>query len=340
MQRLEKPSFGIPTDLFRPVKSEGIVGRDAKGTIFMKSKFLRMLLVFSIISGCVSTSQASHSTEASFTPTSLSTYIPAVSPSPTHVDTKPSVAPTLTLISTLPPEEKVIEVERLQETNGDCQWPCWWGITPGITTWTEASNFLQTLSIGNTSVTKMPYIVYLTAFPRQDARKLFVDFYVERQDNVIDVIFLSQNLSLNDFLRLQGKPDEIRISSDGIVPGPSDFRIVFFYPEKGIMAAYFGYSDLISRGGVEYIKMCVPDFNSSGPLWLWNPDSKKRFDELPLEHLIGGHPTSLKLKRIGEYTNVDERSFFNSVLKDPENTCLETRADIWPNPDHYATPTP
>ncbi len=171
---------------------------------------------------------------------------------------------------------------------------------------------------------------YYLEFP-EVSQNMIVEIYLQDK-GIVDVIRLGENYPMVGFLQSYGSPKEIWISSDGIVPGPSDFRIAFFYPEKGIMAAYFGYSSLILRDGVEYIKMCVTDFNNSGPSWLWNPNSKKRFDDLPLENLIGGSPTSLKLKRIGEYTNFDEISFFNSAVKDPEKTCLETKADIWPNP--------
>jgi len=257
----------------------------------------------------------------------------------------PTLIPTLTStpsplpVPTLTSQEKIDRVAEIQKDNGDCIYPCWWGITPGVTTWEEADRILSPVASK-----KLVFSVengmkmYHLEFP-EVSQKAFVDIFVQGE-GIVDVIRFGGNYSMVDFLQSYGSPKEIWISSDGIVPGPSAFRIAFFYPEQGIMAAYFGKSSLISRGGVEYMKMCVTDFNSSGPIWLWSPDSKKQFDELHLDRLVGGLPTSLKLKRIGEYTNFDEMSFFNSVLKDPEKTCVETQADIWPNPDLYVTPTP
>lgn len=270
-------------------------------------------------------------TEVVTTPTPFPTLMPTPSPIP---------LPTLTT------QEKSDRVVKLQKDNGGCTFPCWWGITPGVTTWEEAEKILSPIAVKKLAFTvENDMRMYYLEFP-EVSQNMIVDIFVQG-NGIVDVIRFGGNYPVVDSLQSHGSPKEIWISSDGIVPGPSLFRIAFFYPEKGLMAAYLGKSSLISRGGVEYMKMCVTDFNNSGPLWLWKPDSKKRFDELPIENLIGTPitlpglpPSTLGLKRIGEYTNFDEIGFFNSVLKDPANTCLETQADIWPNPDLFITPTP
>jgi hypothetical protein len=262
------------------------------------------------------------------------TPFPTFTPSP-----NPIPFPTLTA------QEKIDQVVKLKKDNGGCTFPCWWGITPGVTTWEEAERILSPIAVKKLAFTVESGMMYYLEFP-EVSQNMNVDIFVQ-DDGKVDVIRFGGKYNMVDFLRDNGNPKETWISSDGIVPGPSLFRIAFFYPEKGIMAAYFGMSSLISRDGVEYIKMCVTDFNVSGPLWLWNPDSKKQFDELPIENLVGSPitlpgfpPSTLGLKRIGEYTNFDEISFFDNTVKNPEKTCLETRADIWPNPDLIITPTP
>lgn len=308
----------------------------------MKNKnvvYLFLVLCFQILVACsknpkpefVEKTPVVENTEVIMTPTSTPTLTPTPSPLP---------IPTLTF------QEKIDRVAELQKDNGGCDFPCWWGITPGITLWEDADRILfPIISKKIVFTVENGMNKYYLEFPKV-SQNMIVEIYV--QDNgIVDVIRLGGNYPIVDFLQSYGSPKEIWISSDGIVPGPSDFRIAFFYPEKGIMAAYLGYSSLISRGGVEYIKMCVMDFNNSGPLWFWNPDSKKRFDELPLENLVGGPiklpglpPSTMELKRISEYSNFDEMTFFNSVLHDQENTCLETNANIWPNPNLYIAPTP
>jgi hypothetical protein len=52
--------------------------------------------------------------------------------------------------ATLDSEEAQKLVQKLLENNGGCKLPCWWGITPGKTTWAEARQILEktSLSIG------------------------------------------------------------------------------------------------------------------------------------------------------------------------------------------------
>jgi len=54
--------------------------------------------------------------------------------------------PTLELIPTLPQDEAFALVSDLMENNAGCQLPCWWGITPGKTTWDEAWQLLGKLA--------------------------------------------------------------------------------------------------------------------------------------------------------------------------------------------------
>lgn len=301
--------------------------------------YLLLVLSLQILAACsnnaqpeiVDTPSVVKNTEVVVTPTPIPTLTSTPSPMP---------LPTLTA------QEKIDRVAELQKDNGGCTYPCWWGITPGLTTWEEAEAILSPIESKKLTFTvENGMKKYYLEFP-EVSQNMIVELYVQDK-GIVDVIRISGNYSMVDFLQSYGSPKEIWISSDGIVPGPSTFRIAFFYSEKGIMAAYLGKSGLISLGGVEHIKMCVTDFNNSGPLWLWNPDSKKQFDELPLENLTGGPitlpglpPSTLELKRIGEYTNFSEISFFNSAVKIAEKTCLETKADIWPNPDLFITPTP
>jgi hypothetical protein len=67
-----------------------------------------------------------------------SSTMPASSPTPTLV-------PTLTPLPTLTGEQALAFVAHMQETNGNCELPCWWGITPGETTGLTARQILSPL---------------------------------------------------------------------------------------------------------------------------------------------------------------------------------------------------
>jgi hypothetical protein len=308
----------------------------------MKSKFLRVFFVLSIISACNTIREDNHPPEIqSLTPTLLPLYTSTSLPSPISIE--PSATPASTLIPTLLPKDKVVEVERLQKTNGGCQWPCWWGITPGITTWIEASNLLQSLTIGITSITKMEHIVYSAAFLMQDTSKLLVDFYVQPQNNVIEVIYLGQELSIIDFLKLEGEPDEIWFFSDGNVPTGSPFmKIILFYPSKGILVSYWGEGRSVTHSGANYLVVCADEFYKFGPAWLFAPNSRESLGDLPLDDISTGldRSNNYGFERLERYTNMREGDFYKGVLSNLTTTCLETPIDIWPNPDLYTTPTP
>ncbi|MGB8647103.1 MAG: hypothetical protein WCF84_17835 [Anaerolineae bacterium] len=87
------------------------------------------------------------------TPTMVA-MLPTVTPSataspipPTETPRPATLTPTLTpnLTPTLTANERERRIRELLKTNGGCKLPCWWGITPGQTQWSEAQPFLRAL---------------------------------------------------------------------------------------------------------------------------------------------------------------------------------------------------
>jgi hypothetical protein len=72
---------------------------------------------------------------------------PTYTPMPTEV--APSVTPLSTRTPTLPPTltapERIGKFRELLITNLGCRLPCWWGMTPGESLWTDANQFLTYL---------------------------------------------------------------------------------------------------------------------------------------------------------------------------------------------------
>lgn len=80
------------------------------------------------------------------TPTAFPTQTSTITTTPTA---KPSATTTPTPTQTRTPEITPLPTEQVQawikeqmKTNPSCRLPCWWGITPGKTTWIEAQAFL------------------------------------------------------------------------------------------------------------------------------------------------------------------------------------------------------
>lgn len=122
-----------------------------------------------------------------------------------------TLEPTLTAIpkATLVPEEARKLVQELLENNGGCKLPCWWGITPGKTTWAEARIFLEGFSVyvGETGEVQIP-------LPTPYSNATYMDHGYSIKNGIVDHIDiynfnLAPNYYLPKFLETYGQPTEI-----------------------------------------------------------------------------------------------------------------------------------
>lgn len=109
----------------------------------------QVLLSLAFLAGCAIVSQQAwpslrsesevSTQETNILPQETATLTPRsveVTPSVTpwvHPTVPPGLLPTP--LST--PDDATLQVIELLETNGGCELPCWWGVTPGITKWEE-----------------------------------------------------------------------------------------------------------------------------------------------------------------------------------------------------------
>jgi len=120
----------------------------------MQLRRLQVIFLFVLVSlvGCQQ-NNAAHPPNSS-TPlvnpvstfTSVPSLVPTFSPVPTLTITaslQPTATITLTPLPTMPGDKIQAKFDQLYQYNNGCKLPCWWGITPGITTWGEARNFLM-----------------------------------------------------------------------------------------------------------------------------------------------------------------------------------------------------
>jgi len=108
----------------------------------VKKKFLSLIFAFSLIFvGCISenTPREEHALSTTIIPSS--TLLPTEKMS---VPTATFIIPTPTLYLTpLPTLSFYKTVYLMYEANNICSLPCWWGITPGVSTWTEAKQYIE-----------------------------------------------------------------------------------------------------------------------------------------------------------------------------------------------------
>ncbi len=190
-----------------------------------------------------------------WTPTVSQTPVPSNTSTPTQAPTKTATSTptgTWTPVPTLAPEIALARIRELYQGTAPCELPCWWGITPGTTTWTQARQILSELS-----PEYGPY--YKGALPRYDysfevptnfepLNLGFIEVSLYVQDEIIVAVGTSTgwihqdfDYSLANLLALFDRPDEIWIRHS---PVEADFHIEYsinlFYKAQGVLLGNSG----------------------------------------------------------------------------------------------------
>lgn len=279
--------------------------------ISIKTSIIFLIVVLSIAS-CTPTRMTP--TIVEILPTALPSQTATASPSPTSL-------PTLTSDNA----KKL--VRKLLEDNGGCHLPCWWGITPGKTTWVEARHFLESFSIyvGETGGVRFP-------LPAPYSNATFMDHGYFIKNGVVDYIRiynfnLAPNYYFPKFLKTYGQPREvwIRTFSEEEM-GIQIFTVDLFYQDLGVLVEYSTGDPLKDVGGK--LQNCLKGMDSPF-IFLWSPekqhlsfqDAKQKF--LDITNLPEPKP-------LLEATGMDVKTFYE-IFKNPEtNVCLETPKNLWP----------
>jgi hypothetical protein len=274
------------------------------------------------------------------------TDTPTNKPSSTRTTTPTvEVAHTLTNLPTLSQDEADAMVMDLLQKNADCQLPCWWGITPGETTWEMATQYLHTFTSEVGDGTRIPVKIDGKDEPITGYTALFkvpntltnggVNFFVI--DDLIYKIAINQigtdiSYQLHQLMTNYGVPDEVWLQgwpyNEEHVP---HFAVLIIYHE-GILARFEGIASFTNIN----LRICP---QQAGPrLVLWNSQNEpKDFTKL----LIGNENNvwgALEFKPLQDATNMDIASFYQ-LMQDP-NACFETPLSLWDERDFGVTATP
>ena len=152
-----------------------------------KSIYYLLIFLAFFFSGCLVQDEPVASTpvpttvEIQSTATKTDTPIPSAtntiqSPTPTSTDETtetPTLEPTWTPLPTLDPDGAKLEIARLMETNNNCQGPCFWGITSGVTDFEYAVQFLGTLK--DTGIKEDDGIEYYNNYFLYDDASIYIN---------------------------------------------------------------------------------------------------------------------------------------------------------------------
>jgi len=269
---------------------------------------------------------------ATSTPSLTSTTLPTATPLPTKTSTP-------TPLSTLPADQAQALMLDLFRNNAGCRLPCWWGITPGQTSWETAQRFLATFASGikqGSSAEHHFYIVYFIV--PAEIYPYVVEFYpvltqdYDVIDDIVEVIEVAPglvpNYDLAEFLKTYGPPAEIWLRTYRYArEGDLQFDVVLFYPKQGILARYATQAQVVGSR----VRGC-PQQRPAAILALWSPERELTFSEATSQTGDIRNETWWPYRPLQEATGMDEATFYQTFQSPNNSKCLETPADLWPQP--------
>src|SRR5687768_14319876 len=137
-------------------------------------------------------------------------------------------------------------VRYLLENHAGCRLPCWWGITPGKTTWVEARQILEKVSlyVGGQQSSDDFYANVNAYLPYPYDFATYMEHLYGVKNGVVDYIRiynfnLAPNYSLANLLQSYGQPSEVWIRTlPKAERGIQHFIVDVFYGELGILVEY------------------------------------------------------------------------------------------------------
>lgn len=262
-----------------------------------------------------------------------STVLPAATlqavVTPTAMKTPTTIPVTSISLTTLSPDEAETQILELFRDNAGCLFPCWWGITPGLTSWQDAERFLATFA-SQIQVSSGPAWSFAEVyFSISQGTPTLRQFYTS-QNSIVEMIEAHPldmpQYKLSVIFETYGQPSEVwLLTVKEPIEGALSFRASLFYPNQKFLLAYTGratkQSDLIQR--------CLEQ-DASRLLATWSASEELTYHEVADKMVEFGTPEyDLPLE---EATGMTVAAFYES-FKDPDNTsCLETPANLWTAP--------
>jgi hypothetical protein len=253
---------------------------------------------------------------------------------------------TPTPIPTLSPSDAEALVTSLLRDNGDCDFPCWWGFTPGDTEIISFASFFDTLGNFSETFHGENGVNFYIEFPVNDKYiRLYGSGFFDEEGKNIEWINVFTEIdreieggyeieygdplyfeylmrySLAHFLSTYGEPSNVLVYvSDSWWP----LSLILDYEELGIFVNF----QMPVEGLGDHYKACPSE--AVARLWLWSADNKYTLSEV-LEENNGiqyVEPASLYVA-IEEATGISMNEFVD-IFSDPTNSsCIFTPITLW-----------
>jgi hypothetical protein len=292
-----------------------------------RSWFVLTLLISFLAISCTSQGESGSATEnVVVTNTVIRTPL-LITPSFTTPRTSTTPTRTFTSLPTLSPDDAMEFVTEMIQTNGGCELPCWWGIIPGESHWSDARRFLEPIAL-EIDDNYPSFGQHMVIYPHPVFGSTYTLFYVK--DGIINLMDVIETIGIQSSLQRFGIPDEVWVFSTGNIQGHAEQDLALFYPSKGILI-YFATSVNPGWTSTNVLQFCSEGFSDTSGhalsrFSLWSQGNFTTFNYFT-PYLPKLEPPS-RYARINEVSSLDEESFYD-LFSTNMDACFETANDIW-----------
>jgi hypothetical protein len=222
------------------------------------------------------------------------------------------------------------EIRDLLAISNACQFPCFLGITPGITDYETAVEALSRVATANTGEVKLRNgesgYNFKLQYPESDLDLSF-DIHTLDRNKVLELILFPKSslatfYSVPQVIDFYKEPENIFVFTlsepygDGVQP----FVLILDYSSKGFLLYYMNPEVKIMG---EVIELCYhPEIAPT--ILLWSPDERRTFlDIAPI-----GKDESKDAKQLADVALVDSEGLME-LLTAPEGFCVQTEKNQW-----------
>ncbi|HBO33787.1 MAG TPA: hypothetical protein DD636_03470 [Anaerolineaceae bacterium] len=244
-------------------------------------------------------------------------FLATETPAPTYT---PTTSVTWTPAPTLDPQAARELVIDLIETNSGCFLPCWWGITPGETSWEEANSFLAPFATKILPLRKDVYGVTYDYLP-DSVSEGAIGATITIMDDVVQTISTDVYYPLEKLLFIYGQPEEVWVYADTQSINPeAPFTIALFYKNRGFLAIYLG-----TTKKEESPQICPDKIAGRQLAWyLWSPSLDMTFQKAGQKALLFVNPSDRRFYKLEDATNTNAMEFYETYrLLENASACFE-----------------
>lgn len=283
---------------------------------------------------------ATNSGFLTFTSRKTYTFEPIITSTPKPINSPTvSIKPSITPLPTLSGANREALITELLESNGMCSYPCWWGLTPGESSWITTNQFLNTFVdeidefeqvIDGKRTINVRYQV------PDNLYSYLVTFWVDLlEDKILSINSKDtqdeEKFQLPKLLSNHGKPSEIIVH---VIPFKLEplqegypFELLLYYPDQYMIAHY----EIRAEKTGKIIYFCNPE-PRDGSLYLWSPEVEVDFEQYAFNsyNFFGSLLDETKpIQYIDEVTNMNVDNFYETFVNPQNSKCLESSEDEW-----------